>query len=119
MEITGRLPVVKGTRISRLLDIPKFEAEVVFLRHPEQKVFLELICQRDPAVSSDSSTSRSGFCLTLTVPDLDCVHESLIETGWRPFSEPLSMYDPAGKSVRLFCFRIDDGMLVELIEQVS
>lgn len=118
MEITSRLPVVKGTRISRLLDIPNFEAEMVLLRHPEQKVFLELIRQSNPAVSPGSSTCRSGFCLTLTVPDLDSVHDRLIEAGWRPISEPLSMSDPAGQSVRLFCFRIDDCMLVELIEQM-
>lgn len=119
MEITGRMPLVKGARISRLLGIPNFEAEMVFLRYPEQNIFLELISPFDHTESPDHSTARSGFGLSLTVPDLVGVHARLIEAGWRPISEPLRMRDPAGRPLRLFCFRTDEGLLVELMEPVA
>lgn len=117
LEVVFSLPRVRGSRISRMLGIPDFEAEMVFLRRPDQAVGLELVRLMDGGEKPDRAADRSGFSLSFTIPDLDEVYARLGEAGWIPVSEPLDMIDPDGRPARIFCFHTDEGILIELIER--
>ena len=119
MEEIQRLPGVRGSRISKLLGIAEFEAEMVFLKHPAQKVSLELVHQLSPPRVDRNTNKTGGFGLSFMVPDLGGIYKDLAREGWSPISEPLEMVDPAGRSIRLFCFPTDEGVMVELIEQAA
>lgn len=118
LEIIQRLQGVKGSAISKLLGMPDFQADMVFLKHPDQRVCLELVHQTGPP-SSPVQGGPAEFGISLTVPDLDAVHADLERAGWDPLSEPLAMTDPSGRSIRLFCFRTGEGLMVELIQQAA
>lgn len=119
MTIVQRVEGVRGRRISSLLGIAGFQGDLVFLKHPAQRVFLELVHQTHPSPGSRPSRSADGLGLSLTVPDLAATHAALRRAGWRPLSEPLDMVDPSGRPISLFCFHTDEGMMVELIQQAA
>ena len=119
METVKRLNGVRGERISTLLGMAGFSADMLFLKHPSQKILLELVRQTGPAGVYSPRGVAGGFGISLTVPDLDLVHAELIQAGWQPLSEPLEMIDPSGAAIRLFCFHTDEGMMVELIQQAA
>ena len=119
MQTVKQLNGVQGERISTLLGISDFSADMAFLKHPGQKILLELVRQTGPAKSLRPHGAMGGFGISLTVPDLDAVHAALRRADWPPISEPLGMLDPSGSAIRLFCFHTDEGMVVELIEQAA
>jgi catechol 2,3-dioxygenase-like lactoylglutathione lyase family enzyme len=115
MRRVTHLKGVKGRRLSRLLGIADFAADMVFLKHPEQPVSLELVHQTGGEPQCPRSTGLNGFGLSLLVNDLEGLHRRLMEKGWAPISQPLEMVDPGGEPIKLFCFPTDEGLLVELI----
>jgi catechol 2,3-dioxygenase-like lactoylglutathione lyase family enzyme len=119
MEVVQRLDGVRGSRISTLLGAEGFEADMVFLKHKAQKVCLELVRQTGPLADPISPGEMNGFGLSLTAPDLDGLHARLSQAGWSPLSDPLDMAGPDGQPVRIFCFRTEEGMVVELIEEAA
>ncbi|MCF8042564.1 MAG: VOC family protein [Desulfarculaceae bacterium] len=119
MDTVKRLGGVRGEGISTLVGISDFSADLAFLKHPGQKILLELVRQTGPPQAINPQCSMNGFGISLTVPDLDAVHASLSQAGWSPISEPLDMIDPSGSAIRLFCFHTDEGMMVELIQQAG
>ncbi len=117
MPITQQLEGVQGSSISTLLGIPDFRGDMAFLKHPDQQICLELVRQtRGP---QGGNSDISGFGISLAVPDLDAVHANLNREGWNPLSEPLDMLDPSGRNIRLFCFRTEEGLMVELIQKAD
>jgi catechol 2,3-dioxygenase-like lactoylglutathione lyase family enzyme len=115
MPIIQQMEGVHGGGISTLLGIPDFRGDMAFLKHPNQKICLELVRQNGGLQDGDSGISGFGICLA--VPDLDAVHVALTREGWIPLSKPLEMMDPSGRAMRVFCFRTDEGLMVELIQQ--
>ncbi|MCB2188258.1 MAG: VOC family protein [Deltaproteobacteria bacterium] len=114
-EVTQKLPGVQSRRLARLLGLAEFSADLVFLGSPGQKVFLELIHPLDGTGETGQLASLAGGSLSLAVEELDSLHARLREGGWPPISEPVEMRDPVGRPVRVFCFRTDEGLLVELV----
>ena len=119
MVAIQRLDGVEGARISNLLGKSDFRADMVFLKHPEQRVCLELVRQTRPLPKAQPPGEAGRFGVSLTVSDLDAAHAALGRAGWTPLSEPLEMPDPSGRSIRLFCFLTDEGLMVELIQQAA
>lgn len=119
MQTVKRLNGVQGERLSTLLGISDFSADMAFLKYPGQKILLELVRQTGPPNNPRPHGAMGGFGISLTVPNLDVVCAGLKRAGWTPLSEPLDMLDPSGSAIRLFCFHTDEGMMVELIEQAA
>ena len=119
LEILQRLEGVRGEGLSTLLGMPDFQADMVFLKHPDQRICLELVRRTGPGQDSADSRGAAGFGLSLTVPDLNAVHAELKQAGWPPLSQPMRMTDPSGRAIRLFCFRTAEGLMVELIQNAG
>lgn len=117
LPVMQQLEGIRGGSISTLLGIPGFRGDMAFLKHPDQRICLELVRQTGGPQGGNSDSS--GFGISLTVPGLDEVHASLSREGWNPLSEPLDMLDPSGRNIRLFCFRTEEGLMVELIQKAD
>ena len=118
-ESAWHAPMVKGNRMAALLGIPEVKMEITYLRNREDDVAVELCRMIHPAAKKQSIPFGSPgiTSLSLEVVNLDQLHQRLSREGWTPFSPCLDMRDPEGHPVRLFCFSIEEGMVVELIEK--
>ena len=118
-ERSWHAPMVKGNRMATLLGIPNVKMEMACLQNGSDDVAVELCRMINPAVQSEFSNfgSPGSSSLSLEVENLDQLHHRLAQEGWPPFSPCLDMRDPEGHPVRLFCFFLEKGMVVELIER--
>jgi catechol 2,3-dioxygenase-like lactoylglutathione lyase family enzyme len=109
---------VGGRKMSALVGIPELEAEMAYLRNGPSGVAVELVHVVKPPMSQDPvhSTQPGRVSLSLAVDNLDELHNRLTEEGWPPFTPCMDIVNPEGKSVRVFCFRTEDGLTLELIE---
>jgi catechol 2,3-dioxygenase-like lactoylglutathione lyase family enzyme len=118
-DLSWRLPRLKGKKISELLGIPGMEAEVAYLTSPSNGVAIELVRLRQPEMDGDGArfgeTGTVG--LSLAIKGLDDFFRRLSESGWTPLSPCMDLRSPEGIPYRMFCFRTDEGLLVELIER--
>jgi catechol 2,3-dioxygenase-like lactoylglutathione lyase family enzyme len=57
--------------------------------------------------------------LALEVNDLDGLHHRLGKEGWTPLTPVTKIPGPAGDSVRLFCIRTEENVLLEFLEAPS
>jgi catechol 2,3-dioxygenase-like lactoylglutathione lyase family enzyme len=110
-----------GKRLSALLGIPELEVELVYLRSMEGDVAVELSRLIYPPLDAlpvqfggPGSTS-----LCLNVRNVDHLHKRVGAAGWSPLSDCLDMRSPEGDSIRAFCFRIEDGLVLELVERIT
>ena len=112
---------VKGNRMASLLGIPEIKMEIVYLQNGPESTAVELCRMIHPVAEKPPQPfgSPGGMSLSLQVKDLDLLHQRLTREGWTPFSPCLEMSDPEGDPVRLFCFPLEGGTVVELIEKVS
>ncbi len=120
-EPAWHAPMVKGNRMATLLGIPDVKMEIAYLRNGDGGVAVELCRMIYPVAKKQSIPigSPGTTSLSFQVENLDQLHQRLSREGWTPFSQCLDMRDPEGHPVRLFCFAMDEGMLVELIEKPS
>jgi catechol 2,3-dioxygenase-like lactoylglutathione lyase family enzyme len=120
-ELLWRKVPVGGRKLSALVDIPDIELELAFLQGRPGGVAVELARMIRPTLGEPQAKiegpGTSGLCLM--VKDLDGVHQRLTEEGWSPFTACMEMMTPEGDPIRAFCFRTDEGMNVELIEEVA
>jgi catechol 2,3-dioxygenase-like lactoylglutathione lyase family enzyme len=114
-------PEIKGSRMAALLGIPDIKMEIAYLQNGLEDAAVELCRVIHPVVErgSQSVGSPGTVCLSLQVNNLDGLHDRLGREGWAPFSPCLEMSDPGGNPVRLFCFAVEEGTVVELIQKVS
>jgi len=109
---------VGGRKMSALVGIPDLEAEMAYLQNNPSSVAVELLHVVGPPMTHDPvrSTQPGRVGLSLVVDNLDEIHRRLTEEGWPPFTPCMDIISPEGKSVRVFCFRTEDGLTIELIE---
>ena len=115
MELKWRLPEVGGRKMSAVLGLTGMKAEMAYLAPADGGVAVELvrIIQSDVDVTQARS---DGTGLSLRVEHLGAIYRRLREHDWNPFTEPVDMLSPEGESIRMFCFRTDEGLFVELFE---
>ncbi len=118
-QLQWRLPTVGGRKLSALLGTPEIEAEIAYLQNQDSPVALELVRLIHPSstVKSESFTQPGQMLISLTVRDLDGLCKGLEEEGWKPFTPGIEMPTPHGAMARLCCFRTEEGITVELIEE--
>jgi len=113
-------PVVKGHKMALLLGLPEVEMELVYLQNGQGPA-IELCRVIHPHREAGPRTfgSPGTASLSLEVKNIDQLHDRLNLEGWPPFSPCLRMRDPQGNAVRLCCFAMEDGMVVELVEKIA
>jgi catechol 2,3-dioxygenase-like lactoylglutathione lyase family enzyme len=118
-DLSWRLPQLKGKKISQLLGIPGMEAEVAYLTGPSKGVDIELARLQHPEMGGEGARfgEAGTVCLSLTVEGLEALHRRLTTEGWAPLSPCTDLRSPEGVPYRMFCFRTDEGLLVELMER--
>ncbi len=118
LELAWHMPMVKGSRMSALLGIQDLEMEIAYLKDFDGGVSVELCRMRHPEMKqAPHNIGGSGrVSLSFQVTHLESLHRRLTDEGWQPFSPCMDMRDPEGRPVKLFCFPIEEGVVVELIE---
>ncbi|MBT3256246.1 MAG: hypothetical protein HN366_07300 [Deltaproteobacteria bacterium] len=111
-------PMVKGSRMAKLMGIPDVQMEIAYLRNDPGNTAVELCRMIHPVGNQNPKAfgSPGTASLSLNVENLDQLHKRLTREGWLPLSPCLEMRDPEGHPVRLFCFSAEEGIVVELIE---
>lgn len=117
-RLQWRLPSVGGRKLSAILGIPAINAEIAYLQNQNSPVALELVRLIHPSstAKSESFAQPGQVLISLTVKDLDGLCKALEEEGWKPFTPGIEMPTPQGALARLCCFRTEEGITVELIE---
>ena len=92
--------------------------EIAYLKDLDGGVAVELCRMTHPETEQPSQTfGVSGTAsLSFQVTHLESLHRRLTHEGWQPFSPCMDMRDPEGNPVKLFCFPMEKGVVVELIE---
>jgi catechol 2,3-dioxygenase-like lactoylglutathione lyase family enzyme len=119
-ELVWHAPVVKGHKMALLLGLPEVEMELVYLQNgqgPAIELCRVIHPHREPSPHLFGSPGTAS--LSLNVKHIDQLHARLTREGWPPFSSCLDMRDPEGNPVRLCCFAVEEGMVVELIEKIA
>jgi catechol 2,3-dioxygenase-like lactoylglutathione lyase family enzyme len=120
-ELVWHAPVVKGHKMALLLGLPEVEMEMAYLQNGPDHTAIELcrviLPHREPNPHTFGSTGTAS--LSLEVKNIDQLHDRLTREGWPPFSPCLDMHDPEGHPVRLCCFAVEEGMVVELVEKIA
>ena len=113
---------VGGGKLSALIGIPGFECEMAYLQRAPDGAAVELIRMKHPPVA-DTAAGRFGtpgsVGLSMKVEDIEHLHARLTEEGWTPFCGWLDLMTPKGVPIRAFCFATDEGVTVELFQEMT
>lgn len=112
---------VGGAKLSAMLGIPELECEIFYLERQADDTAIELIRVIHPLLEKPGTCfGASGTVgLSLQVDDLDVLHQQLMDEGWMPFSPCMDMMTPTGGRLRAFCFSTDEGVTVELFQEMT
>ncbi len=118
-ELQWRVPKAGGRVLESLLGVPGIQAELAFLSDGATRVGVELSRLMAPE-STDPPRDFGApgtMALSLSVRDLDALHQRLTRLGWSPLSPCLDLKPPGGPPARAFCVPLEPGVLLELIEE--
>jgi len=117
-EVAWRLPKVGGSGLCDVLGIPGVEAEIAYLRTGSGGTALELvrIIRTPPEKEPAGKDGSARVIISLHVEDLDGLFQRLLEAGWTPFTQAVNLASPDGHPIKMFCFGVENGLTIELIE---
>jgi catechol 2,3-dioxygenase-like lactoylglutathione lyase family enzyme len=120
-EVAWRLPRVGGSGLCDVLGVPGVEAEIVYLRTGSGGTALELvhIIGASPEEEPAGKRASARVILSLNVEDLDGLHQRLSEDGWTPFTQAVRLVSPDGHPIKMFCFQVENGFTLELIQPAT
>jgi catechol 2,3-dioxygenase-like lactoylglutathione lyase family enzyme len=113
---------VGGGKLSAMLGIPGFLCEMVYLQRAPDGAAVELIRMKSPLVEDHAAPRFGGLGavgLSMKVDDIERLHEQLTDEGWTPFSPCMELLTPKGVPIRAFCFAMDEGVTVELFQEMT
>lgn len=113
---------VGGGKLSAMLGVPGFECEMVYLQRAPDGAALELIKTIQPPMENSAGLSFGALGsvgLSMQVENIDQLHERLNNEGWTPLSQCMELITPKGVPIRAFCFRTDEGVTVELFQEMT
>lgn len=107
-----------GRGMASLFGMEDMEAVLVMLQSPGERLRLELVHLTSPAPvpSPGPPAPPAAASLALMVPDLETLHRRLTAEGWRPCTPVASVPTPTGETMRMFCLRTEEDVLLEFIE---
>lgn len=116
-RLAWRAPRIDGAKLSSVLGMPNMQAEIAYLVQDPTGVAVELIRLLDDSNESAPvpSDTGNGVVLSLAAEDLEGLHRRLTEGGWKPFTPIVRMPAPDGNKMNMFCFRLEEGLTIELI----
>jgi len=116
-RLAWRVPRIGGAKLSAVLGMPNMEAEIAYLVRNPADVAVELVrlLYESRECVPVPSSAGNGVVLSLAAPDLERLHSQLTEGGWKPFTPIVQMPAPDGNRVNMFCFRLEEGLTIELI----
>lgn len=120
-ELSWHIPEAKGKELSALLGIEHMKAELAYLKNNGNGVSIELSRLIHPDIKTpDVRFGNIGTVgISIAVQNMDHLHMRLDEEGWTPFSPCINLRTPEGEKTRAFCFAMEKGTIVELIEKIS
>jgi catechol 2,3-dioxygenase-like lactoylglutathione lyase family enzyme len=113
---------VGGGKLSAMLGIPGFECEMVYLQRAPDGAAVELIRMKHPPIKDNAGLCFGGLGsvgLSMKVEVIEGLHERLTDEGWTPFSKCMDLITPKGVPIRAFCFATDEGVTVELFQEMT
>lgn len=120
-HVAWHVPEAGGRKLSALLGLPEVKAEIVYLEKDLSPVGLELVRLIHPPIEKQTlHFSASGtVSLSLVVDDLDGLYERIKGGSWTFLSPPLETQSPNGETVQVFFFRTEEGLNIELIQEIE
>ncbi len=117
-EVEWRVGPVGGQQMAAIIGIPGIETEIAYLKSPFGAA-LELMQltkpEFDKACKIDFGMPGS-VGVTIEVENVENLWHRFNETDWQPLTSCQQIYSPAGELIKVFCFRTEEGVVVELIE---
>lgn len=112
---------VGDRKLSTMIGIPDFECEMIYLEKSPGDFAIELIRVKHPPLQQTGIRygDRCAVGLSMQVNDLDLLHSRLTEEGWTPLSPCMELITPKGRRIRAFCFSTDEGVIVELLAEMT
>jgi catechol 2,3-dioxygenase-like lactoylglutathione lyase family enzyme len=113
---------VGGGKLSAMLGIPGFECEMVYMQRVPDGAAVELIRTIQPPIENNADFrfgALGSVGLSMQVEDIDGLHERLTDEGWTPISQCMELMTPTGVPIRAFCFATDEGVTVELFQEMT
>lgn len=106
-----------GRGMAALFGLDDIQAELVMLKN-QSGVLVELIHLLTPQLDAPAAPPALPVpaSLCLEVQDLDGLHKRLGQNGWQPLSPVATMPTPTGQTIRMFCVRTEENVLLEFIE---
>jgi len=119
-SLVWRVASVGGSKLSTVVGIPGMKAEIAYLEEQPGGVAVELVRLIQPSKERmpDDFGVPGSVTLSLVVESLDGLYQRLCKEGWKPLTQSVDIRTPGGDPIRMFCFRTDEGLMVELIEFV-
>jgi len=107
-----------GKGMAALFGLNDIQAELIMLKN-QDGVMLELIHLLAPQLEAQAVPPALPVpaSLCLEVQDLDGLHQRLAQEGWEPLSPVVMMPTPTGQTIRMFCIRTEENVLLEFIEE--
>ena len=118
LQLIWRIPEIGGAKMSSVLGIENIKAEIAYLSGGSRNTAVELVrLKQGDSETNENTVGSSGTGLSFVVRDLDRIYGQLKDMGWSPFTDPIDMMSPEGKPVRMFCFRTEEQLLIEIVQE--
>ena len=117
-EVEWRVGPIGGKKMSAIIGIPKLETEMAYLKSSVGPA-LELLELSNPQYSEGVALDfgmPGSVGVSLQVIDIENLHRRLSQSDWEPLTACQQICSPAGESLKVFCIRTDEGVVIELLE---
>jgi catechol 2,3-dioxygenase-like lactoylglutathione lyase family enzyme len=117
-EVEWRVGPIGGRKMSAIIGIPKLETEIAYLKSSLGPA-LELLQLGSPEYSEMDALDfgmPGSVGVSIQVMDIENLHRRFSKSDWEPLTSCQQVNTPAGESMKVFCIRTDEGVVIELLE---
>jgi catechol 2,3-dioxygenase-like lactoylglutathione lyase family enzyme len=119
-ETLWKVGPVGGKGLASLFGLEDIRVVMVMLQG-QRGLQVELIHVLEPPLDAPAGPPAlpAPVSMALAVDDLEGLHQSLKREGFKPLTPVTEMPAPTGETVRLFCIRTEENVLLEFLEAPS